>query len=200
LAKYRLLTGDDSFDRLLSGKGSPVLQLRLTGDRRPVERALADAATAFSYNFARYADEVRYTDRVLRFPAVFQGNVRLAPPDFPVRSPDHALLYSTVTGDPAGLGSFPMNAVRWLTRPRQIAVLVTDAGRARFEAELFHFGDAPRPMGAELYLLEPGQYHLRLTAGAKTLDEAAVTVSGPRTQVAFELPARQACRLTLTPK
>ena len=200
LAKYRLLTGDDSFDRLLGGKGSPVLQLRLTGDRRPVEKALADAATAFSYNFARYTDEVRYTDRVLRFPAVFQGNVRLAPPDFPVRSPDHALLYSTVTGDPAGLGSFPMNAVRWLTRPRQIAVLVTDAGRARFEAELFHFGQAPRPMGAELYLLEPGEYRLTLAAGTKTLHEAAVTVSGPRTQVAFDLPARQVCRLTLTPK
>ncbi|MGI6418520.1 MAG: hypothetical protein ACOX1P_22965 [Thermoguttaceae bacterium] len=43
----------------------------LTGDRAPLAAALASAALAFSYNFERYTGEVRYTDRVLRFPAVF---------------------------------------------------------------------------------------------------------------------------------
>jgi len=200
LSKYRLLTADGSFDRLLSGEGSPMLHFRLTGDREPLTSALADTATAFSYNFERYTSEVRYTDRVLRFPAVFQGEVRLAEPEFPVRSPDTGLLYSTVTGDPAGLGSFPMNAVRWLTPAREIAVLVTDAGRDRFEAELFHFGRSPRPMGAELYLLAPGQYRVTLTGGTDTLHEATVTVAGSRTRVAFELPPRQVCRLTLAPR
>jgi hypothetical protein len=200
LSKYRLLTADGSFDRLLSGEGSPMLHFRLTGDREPLTSALADTATAFSYNFERYTSEVRYTDRVLRFPAVFQGEVRLAEPEFPVRSPDTGLLYSTVTGDPAGLGSFPMNAVRWLTPAREIAVLVTDAGRDRFEAELFHFGRSPRPMGAELYLLAPGQYRVTLTGGTEMLHEATVTVAGSRTRVAFELPPRQVCRLTLAPR
>jgi len=199
LSKYRLLTGDDSFDRLLSGRGAPVLHFRLTADRGPLAAALSDAATAFSYNFARYTSEVRYTDRVLRFPAVFQGDVRLAEPEFPVRSPDPGLLYSTVTGDPAGPGSFPLNTVRWLTPPREIAVLVTDTGRKGFQAELFHFGQAPRPMGAEWYLLDPGEYRLTLAAEAETLHEASVTVSGPRTRVTFELPARKVCRLKLTP-
>jgi hypothetical protein len=198
LSKYRLLTGDESFDRLLRGDGAPVLHLRLTGDRGPLEAALTDAATAFSYNFERYTSEVRYTDRVLRFPAVFQGDVRLAEPKFPVRSPDPGLLYSTVTGDPAGLGTFPLNAVRWLTPPREIAALVTDTGRDRFAAELFHFGQTPRPMGAELYLLEPGQYQVKLSAGEDTLHEAKLIVSAPRTQVTFELPPRKTCRLTLT--
>jgi hypothetical protein len=200
LSKYRLLTGDDSFDRLLRGTGAPMLHFRLTADRDPLVTALSDAAKAFSYNFARYTSEVRYTDRVLRFPAVFQGNVRLAEPRFPVRSPDPGLLYSTVTGDPAGPGSFPVNTVRWLTRPREIAVLVTVTGRKGFQAELFHFGKSPRPMGAEWYLLGPGEYRLTLAAGAETLHEALVTVSGTRTRLTFELPARKVCRLTLTPE
>jgi hypothetical protein len=199
LSKYRLLTGDNSFDRLLRGTGAPLLHFRLTADREPLVNALSDAATAFSYNFERYTSEVRYTDRVLRFPAVFRGDVRLAEPEFPVLPPAPGLLYSTVTGDPAGLGSFPLNTVRWLTRPREIAVLVTDTGRKGFQAELFHFGQTSRPMGAEWYLLDPGEYRLTLADDTKTLHEASVTVSGPRTQVAFELPARKACRLTLTP-
>jgi hypothetical protein len=198
LSKYRMLTGDESFDRLLRGDGAPVLHFRLTGDRGPLEAALADAATAFSFNFERYTSEVRYTDRVLRFPAVFQGNVRLAEPKFPVRSPDPGLLYSTVTGDPAGPGSFPLNAVRWLTPPREIAALVTDTGPRRFAAELFHFGSAPRSMGAELYLLEPGAYRFQLLADDHTLHEARLVVSAPRTHVTFDLPPRKTCRLTLT--
>lgn len=200
LSKYRLLTGDDSFDRLLREKGAPVLHFHLTGDRGPLARALGDAATAFSYNFERYTSEVRYTDRVLRFPAVFQGEVRLAEPKFPVRTPDPELLYSTVTGDPGSSGSFPLNAVRWQTPPREIAALVTRSDRCRFDAELFHFGEVPRPMGAELYLLEPGQYRLALTSGENTLEEATVAVSGPRMQVKFTLPSRQVCRFTLSLK
>jgi hypothetical protein len=198
LAKYRLLTGDGSFDRLLRGRAAPMLHFRRTGDRDPLVAALGDTATAFSYNFERYTSEVRYTDRVLRFPAVFQGRVRLAEPEFPVRSPDSGLLYSSVTGDPADPGSFPLNRVRWLTPPREIAALVTHAGPQRFQAELFHFGQTPRRMGAEWYLLDPGAYQLRLVAGTETLREAAVTVTGPRTRLALELPARKLCQLTLT--
>ena len=117
-----------------------------------------------------------------------------------MRSPDPELLYSTATGDPGGSGSFPLNAVRWLTPPREIAALVTSTGPQRLEAELFHFGQTPRPMGAELYLLQPGQYRWTVAAGAGTLQEGTATVSGPRTQIEFELPARQVCRLTLLPK
>ena len=43
-----------------------------------------------------------------------------------------------------------------------IAALVTDSGRRSFAAELFHFGKAPRPLEAELFLLSPGEYELTL--------------------------------------
>ena len=112
-------------------------------------------------------------------------------------SPDPALLYSTVTGDPGGAGYFPMNAVRWLTPSREIAALVTQSGKDRFQAEVFHFGEEQRPMGAELYLLEPGTYTLRVAplAGGEPLTRTTIRVEGPRTQVSFSLPSRRSCRL-----
>ena len=82
------------------------------------------------------------------------------------------ILYSSVTGDPAGPGYFPMSAVRWLTSPRNIAALVTYAEPERFEAELFHFGDQARPMSAELYLLAAGEYSVTVKPLDKTTTNA----------------------------
>ena len=87
-----------------------------------------------------------------------------------IHIPDITLLYATVTGDPGGAGYFPMNAVKWLTEPRDLAALVTDSGTDRFEAKLFHFGDQPRRMGAELYLLEPGSYVANLNGNQHALE------------------------------
>ena len=196
IAKYRVLTGDTEFDGLLAGGGSPYLTLRLTGNRAPLQTVLAGNARAFAYNFPRYTSEVRWTDRVLRFPAVFTGSVKLAEPNFEVHQPRPDILYSTATGDPGGLRGFPMNAVRWLTGPRQIAALVCDAGPAAFRAEVFHFGEQPREMGAELYLLDPGQYHLTVRpteTDAKQTQRIPFAVEGSRARVRFTLSARALC-------
>jgi len=197
IAKYRVLTGDTQFDDLLAGGGSAYLAFRLTGNREPLAAALASNATAFSFNFPRYTSEVRWTDRVLRFPAVFVGEVKLAEPRFDVQQPRPELLYSTATGDPGGLGYFQMNAVRWLTRPRGIAALVKHAGPDAFSAEVFHFGDQPREMGAEFYLLQTGRYVLTVRPAAQAEGEPSQTmpfeVAGARAQVRFTVPAQTLC-------
>jgi hypothetical protein len=61
---------------------------------------------------------------------------------------------------------FPLNAVRWRTPPRDIAALVTESGKDRFEARLFHFGTTPRSFDAELLMLAPGQYRTTVTEAA----------------------------------
>ena len=97
----------------------------------------------------------------------------------------------------------PLNAVRWLTLPRDIAALVTRAGRDRFTAELFHFGQKRRPMSAELYLLSPGRYTLQITTdgkGAVAQPPVPFAVAGPRTRISFELPARKLCTLRVLPE
>ena len=116
-------------------------------------------------------------------------------PDF--HSPDTQLLFSTLTGEPGKGLYFPINAVRWLTPSRDIAALVTATGRDRFESELVHFGDSPRQMGAELYLLDPGKYKVTLInkSTGKHLKNDRVTVTGQRTRIKFRIPSLTPCVL-----
>jgi len=95
------------------------------------------------------------------------------------------------------IGIMSIPTMLWLLAA-SLAVSVTDAGEFRPVADLLR-QIAPRPMGAEWYLLDPGEYRLTLAADAETLHGSFVTVSGPRTRVTFELPARKVCPLKLTP-
>ncbi len=198
LAKHKLLTGNTEFDALLArddGKWS-------VGQEDPQRSRLADSlrqtAQALAINFPGRTSEVRWTDRVFAFARLF-GEDMLFPESHPAcnRRPDLELLYGTATGDRGRFLVFPMNAVRWLTEPREIAALVTDRGRDRFSAELFHFGERPRTMAAELYLLLPGRYTLSLadSDGHPLATPKPIQVDGPRTRIDFELPPRKRCVL-----
>jgi len=196
LAKYRFLTGSKEFDELLAGGMSPYMRFRMRGDRDSLTGTLRNTAEALRINFPGYTSEVRYTDRVLRFPSLFSAG--FAPSKAgAIHSPNTSLLYSSVTGDPGGAGYFPLNAVRWLTPPRNIAALVTDSGTSSFAAELFNFRSAPRKITAELYLLASGEYDLTVAVkdgdSSKTIERRAFKVTGPRTRISFDLPGRRVC-------
>jgi hypothetical protein len=195
-AKHKLLTGMGAFDALLAKDMKPYVSLRIHGKREALTDALKRNAEALRVNFEGYTSEVRYTDRVLRFPSLFDANSMFenALPAF--HTPDPALLYSTATGDPDSGIDFPINAVRWLTRPREIAALVTASGPDRFEAELFHFGDSPREMGARLYLLKPGTYSV-VVRGSNDSEEFSIAV-GENRDVSFTVPSRQLCILRVS--
>ncbi len=202
LGKYRWLTGDDEFDALLSRRADPYLDYRLHGDPARMAAALAKSAEALSVNFEGYTSEVRYTDRVLKFPRVSRYAKKCRKTRDYYASPDPELLYSTLTGDPGTVLYFPLNAVRWLTPPRDIAALVTQASREDFKATLFHFGETERAMAAEFYSLSPGEYVLTLGSDPESKDGHPPTshvfqAKGRRTRVEFTLPTRQACVLTV---
>jgi len=173
----------------------------LHGDLNSLVSALRSNAEALRVNFPGYTGEVRYTDRVLRFPALFGANGILPAAVTKIHFPNTSLLYSTVTGDFSDAGYFPLNAVRWLTPPRNIAVLVTDAGRDCLTAELFHFGRKKRSMSAELYLLDPGEYILTVTgrdaAKREMLAASKFKMKGRRTCVSFEIPPLYFCVLDI---
>jgi hypothetical protein len=201
VAKYRLLTGSTEFDELLARERSPYMTFRLRGDEGGLLGALRDNALALRINFPGYTSEVRWTDRVLRFPAIFAAGNMFDEAVPAIRSPDSGILYATATGDPGDVGYFPLNAVRWLTPPRDIAALVTETGQDRFAARLLHFGNETRRMEAELYLLKPGEYRMTLAAqdGRAAVPVQSLSVTGPRTRVSFELPARMQCTLQVRP-
>ena len=201
ITKYRFLTGNTDFDVFLAKETSPYMGFRLHGDLNSLVSALRENAEALRINFEGYTSEVRYTDRVLRFPALFAGNGILTEPVPGIHTPNASLLYSMVTGDPGDAGYFPLNAVRWLTPPRDIAALVTELANNRFAAELFDFGEKKRPMSAEFYLLDPGKYKLTIAAGKgegqKLLETDEFVVKNRRTRVCFELPPRKLCVLSV---
>lgn len=197
LAKYRLITGNKEFDTLLNAERSPYMTLRMQGGKGGLEGALRNTAEALRVNWPGYTSEVRWTDRVLRFPAIFAKDHMFLREVETIFRPDTGLLWATVTGAPGRPGFFPVNAVRWLTPPRDMAVLVTDSGKRGFAAKLFHFGAKPRKMTAELYLLDKGDFALTLQCQGqkKPLLQKPVKVEGSRTRVAFELPPRKLCTL-----
>ena len=214
LAKYRFLTGSDEFDELLEAEKSPYIALRMSNEWKPVTSALASVAEALRYNFESNTSEVRWTDRVFTFPRLFGNNgiYEEALPGF--RRPWIDLLYSTATGDPGTVGYFPMNAVRWLTEPRDIAAIVTQAGTDTFEAQLYHFGEDVRRMGAEFYLLSFGdegdedqiEYRYELWEAIEEepkwhqLARGDVTVEQNKGVIRFELPRQALYELRVIPK
>jgi hypothetical protein len=114
--------------------------------------------------------------------------------------PNTHILYCSVAGDFGNPLYFPMNSVRWKTTPQDIAVLVTDSGTSHFSAELYHFGNAPREMGAEFYLLDSGEYEWSITTDEdkpRELSRGQVIVDGPRTLIHFTLPPRRLCTLKI---
>ncbi len=198
LAKYKLLTGSDDFDTLLA-RDYNSLTIQENDPQRPrLAKSLRQTAEALAINFPGRTSEVRWTDRVFALARLF-GDDMLFPKAVPAcnRRPNLTLLYATATGDRGDFMVFPLNAVRWLTEPREIAALVTKRGSDCFSAELFHFGEEPRPMSAEFYLLKPGAYTFMLVdeTGHTLVPATQFTVEGPRTRISFELPSRKCCTL-----
>jgi hypothetical protein len=201
LAKHKLLTGSGEFDDLLARDGAATLGASDDPQNMRFAQSLRQTAEALAINFPGRTSEVRWTDRVFAFARLF-GDDMLFPQAVPACSvrPDLTLLYATATGDRGNFLVFPMNAVRWLTEPRDIAALVTERGHDRFSAELFHFGERSRAMGAELYLLTNGRYTLTIEddGGHAIVPPVSFTVDGPRTRIAFELPSQKRCVLKVT--
>jgi len=201
LAKYKFLTGADEFDELLDRSMTAYMRYRRENNIDDLAASIKETADALRINFAGYTNEVRYTDRVLRFPTLFDGDGIVAKTSVPIGTPDPSLLYSMVTGDPGSALYFPLNAVRWLTPSRNIAVVVTESQTEWFSAKLFNFGSTDRAISAELYLLKKGKYKFVLVGDnskQKTAPEKTFVVKGPRTTISFTLRPHLACTLKIT--
>ena len=186
LAKYRMLTGDTSYDAILKKDADGYIRYRLSGDIADFEEHLRFLKKAFDHNRARYTSEVRNTDRVFAFDdyylTYYYENV-------PSARALTSLLGHAVSGEVGSPGYFPMNAVRWLMPPTNLAVLVTGSGADHFAAQVFHFGNQVRTVLAELYLLKKGKYLLRVQDNAgKTLTSSPVDISADNKQIQFQVP------------
>lgn len=154
LAKYRALAGDTQFDELLQREQDAFAAFCFFDDENALQLGLQRNRDALAVNWPMYTSEVRWTDRILSFNKNYLNYYE----DPPLPTPNTDLLYSLPTGDPGDALYFPMNAVKWLTEPKDIAARVVRARTDCFEAELYYFGKGERAISAELFLLKPGNY------------------------------------------
>jgi hypothetical protein len=202
LTKYRLITANAEFDELINKDATPYVNFLMTEDKQPLIAALRKNAEALRINFEGYTSEVRYTDRVLKFPSLFSANGMYAKAIPTIHRPETGVLYATATGDPGKAGYFPLNAVRWRTPARNIAALVTKSAKDAFSAEIFHFGEHPRTMSAEFYLLTPGRYTFTLKSkhnGKETtlIKEKLIVRGWYNPKVPFKLPPQKLCTINI---
>lgn len=192
LARFKALTGTTEFDELIALEGAEFVIRTDAEGRKELEKALRESLGALRVNFPGFTSEVRSTDRCMRF-------VQFLVQDYAfveykgVMQPKHELLYRMATGD-KNAPRFPQMAVRWLTPPKDIAALVTEASTTRLKAELFHFGKEERELQAELRQLRPGTYKASLTVAGKPVEMAAAEVKiekGRLTRMPFSLPAQK---------
>lgn len=190
VGRLKALTGSHEFDELLALEGGEFVVRKDEQGRKELVAALGESLEALRENFAGFTSEIRSTDRVMRFRQFLAKDYQFDEYRG-VTIPKHELLYRMITGD-KNAARFPQLAVRWLTPPQDIAALVTQASTDRLEAELFHFGDKPRAMTAELHLLAPGTYGAELVVDGKAAKLEPVTVErGKLARLGFELPARK---------
>ena len=200
--KCRLLTGTREFDPLLDRIAGGHARFLMTGEVDELTDELRLLAETLRYNGPGFTSEVRYTDRVLSFPELFQPGRMVDAPWTYGQRPHVGLLYRSATGDVGHARQMPMNAVRWRTPPRDIAALVHAATATSFEAELFHFGEEPRPLAMELLALAPGDYRWELSevAGGDRLATSEIAVASSATRVELEIPGGRLCRVVVAPR
>lgn len=211
LAKYSLLTGDTQFDEILrQEEGSPYAQFLINKDWSVITGGLQQLAQVLRVNFPSYTSEVRYTDRLFRFPILYQPEWMLedgAPePLLMIEAGVMAmglnrvhLLYNTVTGDPGDPLYFPMNAVRWHTPPRNIAAMVTESTPRKIESRLYHFGQDARTLECEFFLLAPGDYQYSLVdvrTGAAA-SRGTIRITEDNRRLTLTLPQQRELTLTI---
>lgn len=194
LAKYRWLTGDQSYDELLKNDANGYLQYALFNNFGAFEEELNFHADAFRNNQAIYTSEVRNTDRVIAFHRNYLKHYYENLPS-PQRVCD--LLMSSVTGEMGNVGYFPVNAVRWLLAPEDLAVLVTESSEEHFKARIFNFRETLRTIPAELYLLEEGNYHFEVKDESGTVYDQGEVEIGTSRVLAFEVPGERLVDLLL---
>ncbi len=165
LIKYRLITGDYSFDAILERDARGYERYIFEKDLEKLTESLSDLRKSLSLPEEYYTTEVRWTDRLFAFTNKYFNYIL----DEPLPSFDAGFLFSCFTGNIGNFKFLPVFGVKWLTDPKDIAILTEINSIQNFEAQLFHFGNKSRKMGALFYNLENGKYSFKLN-GKKQFD------------------------------
>lgn len=184
LSKYFMLTGDDTYNHLLVNDANGYVKFILSGEIAPYEQELNKHLDAFRQDKAIYTSEVRHTDRVL---ALQKNYLQYYYENLPNPGMIIELCQGAITGEPGGIGYFPVNAVKWHTKPEDIAVLVVKSNQNLFKAQLFNFKTTERIIGLELLMLSKNNYTLTMLDAKNVLVTKKIALH-EKTYVELQVP------------
>ena len=189
LIKYRLITGDNSFDSILEKDASKYERFLFDKNLESLTQSMDELRKSFALPEEFYTTEVRWTDRLFAFSGKYFNYIL----DESIPSYDAGFLFSSLTGSIGGFKILPVFGVRWLTHSTEIAILTETNSSKKFVAHLFHFGNKPRTMGAKFFNLENGKYQLDLTGNQQSQFE----ISTKNKTTKFTLPVQKLVKLSI---
>ena len=189
LTKYRLITGDTSFDSIVQKDADGYNRFILDHDLESLTMSLKRLKDSLSLPKEFFTTEVRWTDCLFAFTGKYFNYVLKDP----IPSFNAGFLFSSLTGSIGNFKILPVFGVKWLTSPTMIAVLTETNEKQRFVAQLFHFGEKKREMGGWFYNLDIGNY--RVTLNGEHIAE--INISEYNRKIAFTLPAQQLSKLEI---
>lgn len=157
-ARYRIVTGDTSFDDILARFAPPVTRFQIAYEQAdtvagkqaalsPITVQLEDALNHLDYNWPLRTSEPKSTDRVW-----VHGTETLI---------SMATGTSSLDGIRGAERQWPIFGVSWKNTGTDVSILVTDNSRDRLAGYLYSFDDKPREIGARIWRLKAGNYRLR---------------------------------------
>lgn len=189
LVKYRLISGDKSFDPILKVNAQGYTRFLFEKDVGSLTNSMFELKKSLSLPEEFFTTEVRWTDRLFAFNNKYFNDILPEPlPSFSA-----GFLFSSLSGSIGNFRFLPVFGVKWLTNPKEIAMLTEVNSVDKFEAQLFHFGNKPREMGAEFFNLKEGTYQLKLN-GKKKSD---FKIEGANRSMKFSIPANTITKITI---
>lgn len=191
LIKYRLVTGDTSFDSIFSSQAREYERFIMERNLEQLTDEIREKRKALTLPVEFYTTEVRWTDRLFSSNRYFSLILDERFPAF-----DATFLFSCLTGSLGNYQIQPVVGVKWMTHSSEIAILTEENSIHSFRAMLYHFGSEPRQMGARLLNLAEGKYNWYLSG--KKQGTAELTMSNR--EIRFTIPARKLCVLLIEPE
>ena len=135
-----------------------------------------------------FTTEVRWTDRLFATGKYFNYFFAEKIPVF-----NAGFLFSSLTGSIGNFKFLPVFGVQWLTSSKEIAILTETNSTQKFEAQLFHFGNDSRKMGARFFNLENGNYKVLLNAK----QQSQLVITDKIKEIEITLPPQKLSKLQI---
>ena len=142
LEKWRLHTGDRTYDGYLGTAGSPYMRYLIAGQVQPLLDSLNEVIEALSTNLELSTSEVLFTDRV--------------------SLPGSGILFEMMTGGVGNPTYYPLHGVTWENTENQIAALVEKNEKHLLALQVYSFFAEDRETFIRPWRLEPGRYTLKV--------------------------------------